>query len=77
MPGIVDGPAAPVAAGVLSDDATVLADHDPVGVGLDLDRPADRAGADRVLVVVEPDEAGLRHRCRQRVESVEPPAVRG
>jgi hypothetical protein len=33
-------------------------------------------GADRVLVVVEPDQAGLRHCCRQGVESIEAAAIR-
>jgi hypothetical protein len=38
---------------MLGDDSAILADHDPVGIGLDLDRPADGARGDRVLVVVE------------------------
>ena len=75
MPGIVDRLAAAVAAGVFRDDAPVLADDDALGIGLDLDWAADRAGADRVFVVVEAHEAGLRHRCRQRMEPVEPATI--
>ena len=76
MPGIVSGLAAAEGALVLGDDPPVLADDDAVGVGVDVDRAADRAGADRIAVVVEANEAGLRHRGRQRVESVEAAAVR-
>ena len=61
MPGIVDRLAAPKAARMLRHDAPVLADHDAIGVGVDFDRTADRARAHRVFVVVEPDQAGLRH----------------
>ena len=60
---------------MFGDDAAVLADHHAIGVGLDLDRSPDGAGADRVLVVVEANEAGLRDRCRQCVEAVEPASV--
>ena len=38
MPGIVDGLAAPKAAGMLANDNAVLADDDAVRVGLNLDR---------------------------------------
>jgi hypothetical protein len=70
MPGIVNRRAATKPAAMLADDHTVLADHDAVGIGLDLDRPADGARGDRVLVVVEPHQAGLRDRCLCRVEPV-------
>src|SRR5271157_920701 len=61
---------------MLGDDPPVLADDDAVGVGVDVDRAPDRARAHRISVVVEPHEAGLRHRGRQRVESVEADAIR-
>src|SRR5271166_6290309 len=60
---------------MLGDDPPVLADDDAVGVGVDVDRAPDRARAHRISVVVEPHEAGLRHRGRQRVESVEATAI--
>src|ERR1700722_2786392 len=56
---------------MLGNDASVLADYDAVGVSMDFDRPSDRTGRDRVFVVVEAHEAGLRHRGRHRMESVE------
>jgi len=59
MPGIVEASTAAEAAGMLACDDPVLADDDAIGVGLDLDRPADGARRDRVLVVVEANEAGL------------------
>ncbi len=75
MPGIVDGIAATERASMLGNDASVLTDHNPVGVGMNLDRPPDGAGRDRVFVVVEAHQAGLRDRCRHRVESVEPAGI--
>src|ERR1044071_1874453 len=57
------------------DDPPVLADHDAIGIGVDLDRAPDRAGSHRVLVVVEAHQAGLRDRCRHCVESVEPARI--
>ena len=60
---------------MFGDDAPILADDDAIGVGMDLDRPADGAGVHRVFVVVEAHQAGLRHRGRQRVESVEATAI--
>jgi len=62
MPGIVDCLAAAEAATMLTDDRPVLADHDAIGTGLDLNRPPHGARGDRVLVVVEPHRAGLRDR---------------
>src|ERR1700752_721553 len=61
---------------MLGDDPPVLADDDAVGVGVDVDRAADGPRAHRISVVVEPHEAGLRHRGRQRVEAVEADAIR-
>src|SRR5215207_3471148 len=56
---------------MIGDDAAVLTDLDSVRIGSDLDRPPDRAGADRVAVIVEPHEAGLRDRGRHRMEAAE------
>src|SRR4051812_32020906 len=53
MPGIVDGIAAAERASMLGNDASVLADHNAVGVGVNLDRPPDSAGRNRVFIVVE------------------------
>src|ERR1700722_51024 len=75
MPRIIYGCAAPIAAWMFRHDAPVLADHDALGVGVNVDGAADRAGAHRVFVVVEPDQAGLRHRSRQGVEAVEAPTI--
>src|SRR6516162_5627466 len=38
---------------MLGNDPTVLADHDAVRIGLDLNRPPDRARCHRVLVVFD------------------------
>src|SRR5215469_11939897 len=73
MPGIVGRLAATAAAAMLADNRAVLANDDAVGIGLDLDRPANSPGGDRVLVVVEPHQAGLRDRRLRRVEAVEWP----
>src|SRR6516162_7789114 len=73
MPGIVDCPAAAKAAEMLANNYTILADHDVIGISLDLDRPADGKRDDRVLVVVKPHETGLRDRGLHRVEPVEWP----
>src|SRR3954452_5064015 len=60
---------------MLGNNASVLADHNAVGVGMNLNRASDGAGRDRVLVVVEAHQAGLGDRCRHRVESVEPAGI--
>src|ERR1700737_5664249 len=60
---------------MLGNDASVLADHDAVGIGMNLDWTSDCAGRDRVFVVVEAHQAGLRDRCRHRMESVEPAGI--
>src|SRR5579863_2006753 len=60
---------------MLGNDASVLADHNAVGIGMNLDRTSDGAGRDRVFVVVEAHQAGLRDRCRYRMESVEPAGI--
>jgi hypothetical protein len=59
MPGVIDRIAAAEGAPMFADDPAVLADHDAIGIGLDLDRAPDRAGGHRVLVVVETHQAGL------------------
>src|ERR1700730_700765 len=68
---IVDRVAAAEEAGMLADDPPVLADHDAVGIGMNLDGTPDGARCHRVFVVVEAHQAGLRHRRLHRVESVE------
>src|SRR5438105_12228173 len=60
---------------MLGNDPSVLADHDAVRIGMNLDRTPDRAGSYRVFIVVEAYQAGLRDRCRHRVESVEPARI--
>jgi hypothetical protein len=60
---------------MLGDNATVLADDDAIRMSMNLDRTPDSAGSYRVLVVVEAHQAGLRDRCRHRVESVEPAGI--
>jgi hypothetical protein len=60
---------------MFGDDAPILPDDDTIGIGVDLDQMANGAGAHRVFVVVEADQARLRHRSRQRVESVEASAI--
>ena len=47
---------------MVADDRPVLADHDALGIGLDLHRPADGPRHDAVPVVIEPHEARLGHR---------------
>ena len=74
-PGIINRCAAAIAAPMLGHDPPVLADHDTIGVGMDIDRTADGARAHRALVIVEPDQAGFRHRGGQRVEAVEAAAI--
>jgi len=44
---------------MLADDPSVLADDDAIGVGVNLDWPANGARRHRVFVVVEADQAGL------------------
>src|SRR5271156_2034619 len=75
MPGIVGRLAATVFAGMLADDTAILAQDHALGIGVDLDRTADRAGAHRVFVVVEPHQARLRYRRLLRMEPVEAAAI--
>ena len=60
MPWVVDRLAPAIAAVMFPDDAPVLADDDPISIGVDLDGPPDRTGVHRVFVVVEADQACLR-----------------
>ena len=72
MPRVVYRLAAAKAALMLADGRAVLADDDAIGVSPG-SRPAGRphAEGDRVFVVVEPHQAGLRDRGLCRVEPVE------
>jgi hypothetical protein len=60
MPGIVDCGAAAKGTAMVGDDTPILTDDDAIGIGVDVDRTADGAGIDRIFVVVEAHEAGLR-----------------
>src|ERR1700733_6343857 len=51
MPRIVYGCAASIAAWMFRHDAPVLADHDALGVGVNVDGAADRAGAPEYLLL--------------------------
>src|SRR5206468_5171595 len=73
--GVIDRVVAAERAGMLADDPPILADHDAIRIGMNLDRTPDRTGRHRVLVVVEAHQAGLRDRCRHRVESIEPAGI--
>ena len=59
VPRVIDSSSTAEAALMLSNDLPVLADDDPLGVGVHLDRAPDRSGAHRVAVVIETYEAGL------------------
>ncbi len=74
MPGIVDRLAATETAAMLADDCAFLADRNAIGIGPDLDRRSHGARGDRVFVVVEAHQAGLRDRRLRRVEPVEWPS---
>lgn len=56
---------------MFGDDHPVLANDDPVSIGLHFDGAADGSRDDGISVVVEAPRAGLRHRGRGRVEAVE------
>src|SRR5690606_26616996 len=75
VPGIVDHLAAPERTGMIADDYTVLADDDPVGIGMDLDRPAHGTRKHGVFVVIEAHGASLRHRGGDAMEAVEAPGI--
>ena len=75
MPGVIDGIAAAKGSRVLGNDASILTDHDAIGIGLNLDRTPDSAGCDRVFVIVEAHQTGLRNRRRHGMESVKPAGI--
>src|SRR3974377_2342145 len=56
---------------MLSDDSPVLADYNAIRIGMNLDRTPARPGRPRASLFVEAYQAGLRDRCRHRVESIE------
>jgi hypothetical protein len=62
MPGVEDRLVAAEASGMLANRTPVLTQLNPIGIGADLYRPPDGVRRYRVAVVVEPNEAGLRHR---------------
>jgi lambda family phage portal protein len=64
---------APERAAMFSDRAAVLAHLDPLGVSADLDGTSHCAGGDRVVVVVEADEAGFGDRGRDGMEAIKGP----
>ena len=61
MPRIINRLVAPEPTNMLADDRAVLADDDPIGIGMDLNRSSDRCGMHRVFVVIEPHQQRLRH----------------
>ncbi|MEA2987739.1 MAG: hypothetical protein QOG83_450 [Alphaproteobacteria bacterium] len=75
MPGVVERVAAAERTGMFGNNPPVLADHDAVGIGMDLDRTPDSAGGHGVFVIVEAHQAGLGDRCLHRVEAIEPTRI--
>lgn len=59
MQRIIDRFATTKGAFVLPDDLSLLPAFQSIRVGPDLNRTTDRAGTDRVTVVIKPDQAGL------------------
>ena len=57
VPRVVERIPAAERAGMFGDDPPVLTDHDAVRIGMNFDGTPDRAGSDRVFVVVEPYQA--------------------
>ena len=49
MPGVIDDLATSKAAGMLANDGAVLPDDDAIRISLNLDRPSNSLGGDRVL----------------------------
>ncbi len=54
-----------------ADDLPVLPAFQAIGIGADLDRSTNGPGIYRVLVLVEPYEAGFGNRCRDCMKAVE------
>lgn len=61
VPRIIDRLAPAKSTRMGANDRPILPDDDPLGIGMHLDRPADRSRQDGILVVVEPHRAGLRY----------------
>ena len=70
MQRIIDRFAATECAFVSPNDLPILPAFQSICVGTDLNRTTNRASINRVTVVIEPDQTGLGHRCRDRVESI-------
>ncbi len=70
MQGIVDGFAAPEGTRVAAHDPAFLPAFQPVSVGPNIHRSSNRAGIDRVSVVIKANEASFGHRGRNSVESI-------
>ena len=73
---VVDRLAATEGTIMAGHNLTILPAFQPVGIGADLDGTADRAGVDRVTVLVEPHEAGLGDGGRDGMESVKRSDIR-
>src|SRR6516164_3195615 len=73
MPGVIGRLFPAEAPAVFAYDNPILANDDPIGIGLDFDRTANGARLDRVFVVIKPDQAGLRYRSAHRMEAVKAP----
>ena len=56
---------------MFANDGAILPNDDTIGISLNLDRASHSLGRDRILVPVERDEAGLRHRGHDGVKAVE------
>src|SRR5215831_6826062 len=54
---------------MLGNSSAVLADDDAIRIGVNFDRPPDRARRYRVFVVIEAHQAGLGDRRRHRMEA--------
>ena len=61
MPGIEDRFSAREAAFMFSNTLTVLAQDDPRGINLQLNRTANRSGLNAVFVSIKVDQAGSGH----------------
>src|SRR5215207_3553396 len=75
VPRVVERIPAAKRAGMFGDDPSVLTDHDAVRIGMNFDGTPNCVGSNRVFVVVEPYQAGLRHRRRHRMEAVKPARI--
>src|SRR5512139_1837193 len=76
VPGIVGRLAASEGSRMLGNDPAVLADYDPVRIGLDLYGPPDCARRHRIFVVVEAYQTSLGDRGGHGMEAVEAAGIR-